>query len=144
MQAKRIQVVHNDVALSATETLFLTAPSTPREEINYHNIWASINIEPENADANAQGWWILYILNENGQVVIPSEVALNNEQSNKYIIACGSWGASNQTPFQITINPKTSRTLNPGDSLGLAINVRGITAGVASVVMSLCAHTTRK
>ena len=144
MQAKRIFVIHSDVLIDVKVDAFLEAPTEPRTETNYHNIWGSLSVEPELVDANSHGQWVLYVLKENLTSIIPSIAVLNNETNNPYIIACGLWAASNQTPFNITIHPETSRTLQAGDKLVLTTIVEGITAGLSSIEVMLCAHVTRQ
>ena len=148
MQAKRIQFGDNggaDLGVGGQANLSLQVPTDPREEVNFHNIWASFGMEPTTADANANGQWVLYIIpkSTSGAPVI-SISALNLEVFNFDIIACGTWTASNQTPFTMIINPKTSRTIEAGGRLTLSVRVEGATAGNVSPNLSLCAHTTRK
>ncbi len=145
MQAKRIQVNENNSGVGGQTFATLVAPTDPREEINFHNIWGSVSEEPQNADANAQGTWILFILRENATTPVFTDSVINAETNNGIIIACGVWSASNQTPFNSgPIHPETSRTLQAGDNLVLACTVTGITAGLVSNRVMLCAHTTRK
>ena len=144
MQAKRIQSVHQDVLVGVPSIVSLVAPTTPREQINFHNIWASFSTEPENSTANAQGIWALMVIPENGTIPTLDIATLNNETNNVYIIACGAWGSSNETPETITVHPETSRTLNPGDALVLEVFPSGVTDGEVSMLLTLCAHTTRK
>ena len=144
MQAKRIQVFEANKAAGQAATVELKAPTDPREEINYHNIWGSFTVEPENADANAQGTWALYLLRDNATASTLTDVVVNGESNNAIIIACGVWGASNQSPYTGQVHPETSRTLQAGDALQLQCVVTGLTAGNASVRVMLCAHTTRK
>jgi len=144
MQAKRIQVLEEDDGVGGSSAVSLEAPTSPREEINYHNIWGSVTMEPQTADANAQGTWVMYILRENANFVNFTDVVTNGESNNAIIIACGVWSASNQTPYTQVVNPKTSRTLQPGDRLVLGIFTTGVSAGLVSNRMMLCAHTTRK
>ncbi len=144
MQAKRIQTNHQDLGVAGQLDVELTAPVSPREEINYHNIWASFNTEPENADANAQGSYVLYVRKEGVGATTWSNTKINDEEQNPQIIACGAWGSSNQTPETITIHPSTSRTLQAGDKLVLSVHIHGITAGVCSIQAVICAHVTRK
>ncbi len=122
----------------------LTAPTDPREEVNFHNIWGSVTVEPQDADANAQGTWLLMLIRENATTPTMTDVVVNGETHNAIIIACGVWSASNQTPYNISIHPETSRTLQPGDQLILESAVTGITVGLASNRLMLCAHVTRK
>jgi len=145
MQAKRIQVNESNIGAGGQVVVALLTPTDPREEINFHNIWASASCEPQDTDANAQGTWVLLLLPENMVGINFTDAVLNGETGNATIIACGIWSASNQTPWNSgPIHPETSRTLRPGDQLILTCHVEGLTAGLASTRVMLCAHTTRK
>ncbi len=145
MQAKRIQVLEGNSPAGGSTTVLLAVPTDPREEVNFHNIWGSVTVEPQDTDANCQGTWVLYILRANSTAVSATDANINNEIFNSVIIACGVFSASNQSPFTSEpIHPSTSRTLMPGDSLALVSTVTGLTAGLASNRVMLCAHTTRK
>ncbi len=144
MQAKRIQVAEVNTGVGANVNVTLAVPTEPREEVNFHNIWGSVSCEPQNAGANAQGTWALFILRENATFPTLTDVVVNGETHNISIMACGCWSASNESPFNISVNPKTSRTLQAGDRLVLTSVSTGITAGLVSSRVMLCAHTTRK
>ncbi len=144
MQAKRIQVVALSGAAGAQFTVSLTTPTSPREEINYHNIWGSFCIEPLDAAANAQGSWILYTLKANEAGPVFTDAIINAESNNASIIACGVWCAANEMPHNQMVNVKTSRNLMPGEKMQLAVHVAGVTAGLVLARVMLCAHTTRK
>ncbi len=145
MQAKRIQVLESNDGAGGETSVVLVVPTDPREEVNFHNIWGSVSVEPQNAGVNCQGTWILGIQRENATFPIYTDTVVNDETNNPYIIACGVFSASNESPFNSApINPKTSRTLQPGDKLVLSSVITGITAGLASNRVMLCAHTTRK
>ena len=102
-------------------------------------------MEPQDAGANCQGTWILWINRENQTAPAFTDSVVNNETNNYNIIACGVYSASNEKPWNSgPIHPETSRTLAPGDELGLTVMVTGITAGLASTRAMICAHTTRK
>ncbi len=145
MQAKRIQVNESNLSVAGQVDVDLIAPLTPREEINFHNIWGGVSVEPQNADANAQGTWVLYILRESTNGFVWTDGVVNGEENNAIVIACGIWSASNESPFNMEpLHPSTSRTLQAGDRLRLSCVVTGITAGSASCRVMLCAHVTRK
>ncbi len=144
MQAKRIQVFVDNISAGSATNVTLTTPTSPREEINFHNIWGSVSIEPLNADANARGTWVLYIVPAGGATIAFTDVTVNNETDNVRIIACGVFCASNQSPYNMSIHPETSRTLNPKDLLVLGITVENTSAGQVLCRQMLCAHTTRK
>ena len=145
MQAKRIDVNELNTGVGGAVEVTLTVPTEPREEVNFHNIWGSVSCEPQTADANAQGTWVLFIRKIGQVTVVFNDANISAETQNAFIIACGVWSASNQSPFNsLPINPKTSRTLQPGDQLVLQSVSTGITAGNVSNRVMLCAHTVRK
>ncbi len=144
MQAKRIAVFEENKSAGQATEVSLIVPTSPREQVNFHNIWGSVSAEPQTADANCQGTWILFVRRVGQISVTYTDTNVNNETQNQYIIACGIYSASNQAPYTISVHPETSRTLEAGDSLVLQLVVTGISAGAASVRCMLCAHTTRK
>jgi len=146
MQAKRIQVNEANVAAGGSVTVFLETPRDIREEVNFHNIWIGVTGEPQNADANAQYTWVLYIRAQNRSVApLFTDSAINGETDNQIIIACGVGSGSNEAPFNLPpVQIKTSRTLSPGDKLSLQLVTTGITAGSSSNRVMICAHTVRR
>ena len=145
MQAKRINVNENNLGAGGQVSVELLVPDEPREEINFHNIWIGANVEPQDAGANAQGTWVLWIRRDGQADFIYTDVNLRLEQQNQKIVACGVYGCSNESTW--TLPPttiKTSRNLGPGDRLVLSVIVTGLTAGLASIRCMLCAHTVRK
>ena len=144
MQAKRIAVNEQNLGAGGQVDTELLVPEEPREQVNFHNIWIGGSVEPQNAGANCQGTWALYIRDSNRGAIVMNDANINAEFSNAKIIACGVFSASNESvwtllPTQI----KSSRNLNPGDRLVMAVIVTGITAGVASIRGMICAHTVR-
>ncbi len=146
MQAKRIQVGEGNDGAAGRTSVTLDVPTSPREEVNFHNIWVGVSVESQNADANAQGTWVLEkIIDLGSPIPVYTDTFLNTEDRNALIIACGVWSASNQSPFNMVPQQiKTSRTLEAGGRLVLTSTVTGITAGTASNRVMLCAHTVRK
>jgi len=144
MQAKRAQVNEQNVGAGSATGVFLSVPTDPREEVNFHNIWAHISVEPQDAGANCQGTWVVWVRRENAPSIIFTDTIVNTEVNNAVIIAMGVFSASNESVYNNTVQIKTSRTLMPGDQLGLSTTITGITAGLASTRNMLMAHTTRK
>ncbi len=145
-QAKRIQVAELNLGVGGRVQAILQAPTEPREAINFHNIWASASCEPETAAANCQGTWVLLYL-EDATTSTPTytDAFINLETTNMFIIACGVFSASNESPWSSgPIHPMTSRTLPAGGRIIMTCTVTGITADLASTRVMLCAHTTRK
>jgi len=145
MQAKRIGILESNLGVGGQVAISITVPTEPREEVNFHNIHASVSVEPQDTDANCQGTWVLELLPENMPGNTYTDGTVNAETANAVIIAIGVFSASNQTPFNSgDINPKTSRNAKAGDLLRMVATVTGITAGLASTRVLLFANTTRK
>ena len=110
---------------------------------NCSNIWASFSVEPENADANSQGWWVLWSRGFDTPLIQWSDVSMSNQKNGMFVIACGAWGATNQTPYNSgAIGVKTSRNIRDGGSLVMSVHQTGITAGNSSVKVLLCCNVT--
>ncbi len=111
-----------------------------RRLTNYHNIWFGCSIEPSTADANANGQWILWLnSNTNAPDTIWTIANLSNDLHNMQVIACGSWAASNQTPYMLMQQLKTSRNLVANQELVLTVHNNGLSGGMLAVTVSLCA-----
>ncbi len=145
MQAKRIQVKSETKGAGGQTNVQLVVPTSPREEINFHNIWGSVSVEPEVSGANGNGWWVLHKIHASQAVPTFTVSVVNNETHNANIIACGTFVSSNEGPFTSdAINPKTSRTLEAGDNLILSVFVNGVSSGNVRINAILCSHTMRK
>ncbi len=114
------------------------------DKVNCSNIWGSISLEPENADANAQGTWVLYWVNYADLGLSWSDTLLSDEPEAGLIIAAGVWSATNQTPYNHTFSAgKVSRNIRKEGRLALAVQQTGISAGANSVrLLLLCNVTT--
>ncbi len=122
---------------------FLTGTVDESNAVNIHGIICEFGIEPENADANANGTWALMCL-PRSSTAIPalSTAGLEAEADNPVIIACGVWVASNQTPFNKQVIIKTSRNCQANTRLVLGLRNEGVSAGLVRHIMSLCYFTT--
>ena len=145
MQAKRIQVNEANTGAGGQVNVILEVPAEPREQVNFHNIWIGVSCESQDAMVNAQGTWVLYVLPDL-TTAIPawSDGTINLENANALIIACGVWSASNESPFNLSPTQiKSSRNVNSGGRLILTSHSAGVTAGLVSNRVMLCAHTVR-
>ena len=125
-ERRRVQATQNAIAVGASGFTDITVDDT----VNMHAIRASVAIEPDAADANAHGTWVLESKVEQGGVFLdPTLANINLEQRTQSVIAIGSWACSNQTPYMFEVAPKTSRNLSRGGVLRLSVNVQGLTAG---------------
>ncbi len=117
-----------------------------RRLVNYHNIWGSFMVEPQDADANANGVWVLWMKPDDTQAdTLWSFANINSNNFNQMIIACGVWAASNQSPFTVpAIHMNTSRNMVANQKLVLSVFQEGISAGLSRIRLLLCAGLTVK
>ena len=140
-QAKRINV---NFALMDAVTPQVSArvvtPDEVRRMINAYNVWLGICHEPQDADANANGIWVLW-KKQDATAADPtfSLGNINAESFSHMIIACGCWMASNQTPSEISIPlGKVSRNLQVNESLVLTSNLFGVSGGQVRSTLMIC------
>jgi len=140
MERKR---VHFTTAASAVSVQTNTVGTiTESNGVNVHGLFCEFAIEPENADANANGTWVLWCLPDPVSAVPAIGVGtLEAEGSNPYIWACGVWAASNQTPYCKSIRPMTSRNCQNGARIVLSLFNQGVSAGLVRQVVGLCYFT---
>ena len=141
-EPKRIDVNDTTFAVGATRRAgFGPGVGTIlRRLTNYHNIWASFCVEPQDADANANGFWILWLKPDVAQTdPVFDSAEFNAGTKNMVIIACGCWTASNQTPFNKEIHLNSSRNLVANQELVLTVRQNGLTSGSSRVLIMLCA-----
>jgi len=102
--------------------------------VNVHGYIAQVAIEPQDADANANGFIAVYVLP--GGVIQNSDLpatagAFGNEDFAPYLWGIVPWAATNQTPFHWKFDPKSSRNMQRGSRIVLDVFIQGISAGLA-------------
>ncbi len=146
-QPKRIEVIEGTDAVNGQTTVDF-GPGTGtilRRLVNYHNIWWGFTVEPELADANAQGTWILWVKPDETQADTDwTDANIVSNNFNQFIIACGVWGASNEMPYTFSSQLRTSRNLVANQRLALTVHTTGLTTGNVSVRCILCASLSVK
>ena len=146
-QPKRI-VVESESKGVGGQTSASFGPGTGsilRRLTNYHNIWWSFVVEPETADANANGTWVLWMKPDASQTdVVWSDANIDADLFSMMVIACGQWTASNQTPYTFSSNMKSSRNMVANQELVISVFINGITAGNARLRAMLCASLSVK
>ena len=111
--------------------------------VNVHGVRFSFVVEPENADANANGNWVLWCLPRISTAIpTSSTTALELEADNPVVWAIGTFAASNQTPYCHEVSLGTSRNCPAGTRIVLAVDMEGISAGNARV-RSILTYFTR-
>jgi len=100
--------------------------------VNLHGYRMEVDTEPQDADANANGIWAVWVLP--GNVVQNSDLpttfgAFGDEKYTQYLWGYGLWMSSNQTPSHREFAPKTTRNMARDSRVVLQILVNGLTAG---------------
>ena len=107
--------------------------------VNVHGLRSCGSIEPENADANSNGFWCVFCL--------PAEVIdiddlpetfgeLDQETFLPYLWGVGCWTASNQAPYHFEFTPSTTRTCQKGARIVFYVIKTGISAGNVRINMT--------
>jgi len=133
-QRRRLDAQSDQLALNTIGTVQITQDET--DAANMHGLHWCFSIEPENGDANANGFWILYCLPAGviNQADLPNGFAeLDNEDFLPYVWGVGCWTASNQAPFHYDFAPQTSRNCQKGARLLANVSVEGVSAGLVRV-----------
>ena len=139
MQRRRVHTGTDQIAVSQ---FTIVATIDESNGVNAHGFRASFIVEPEVADANANGNWVLYCLPDETSAQPGSTTAvLELEGSNAFIWALGTWAASNQTPYCKDIEIGTSRNCQQGARLLLVVQQEGITSGQSRVRSLMTFHT---
>ncbi len=114
------------------------------DAVNIHGIHYCFSLEPENQDANANGFWVLYCLPAGllDQNDLPNTFAdLDNEDFLPYVWGVGCWTASNQAPFHYEFAPSTSRNCQNGARIFGRIIATGVSAGAVRMNQTLTGFT---
>ena len=112
--------------------------------VNAHGLRYCGSIEPEDADANANGFWVCYCLPAGTIDVddLPETFGeLSQEDFLPYVWGVGCWTASNQAPYHFEFAPSTSRTCQKGARIYAAVTKTGISAGAVRINQTLTCFT---
>ena len=113
---------------------------------NIHGLRYCFSVEPEDADANCNGWWMLLCLPSD---VMPTSVLPNTigelgaGDINPYVWGLGCFTASNQAPYHMEFTPSTSRTCQKGARLYACMVKEGISAGAVRCIQTMTFFTSR-
>ncbi len=101
--------------------------------VNVHGFRMEMILEPQDADANANGILGIYVLPggviQNGD--LPQTFGdFGNEDVAPYLWGIMPWAASNQNPSTLKFAPKTTRNIQAGGRIVIDLRVDGISAGL--------------
>ena len=136
-----MHTVSDTSAAGTTVSLLYTIDES--NGVNAHNVHVNFIVEPQDADANAHGAWVLWCIPDGASNQPPANLtSLEGELANQFIWAAGVWAASNQTPFVLGDTTfGTTRNCANGARLILAVSIDGLTAGLARVASMLTCNT---
>ncbi len=141
MERKRVHYKTETKAAGQNSALTYTIDES--NGVNAHNVHVNFICEPQDADANAHGSWVLWCLPD-AVSSLPSGIiaVLEVEGSNQFLWASGLWSASNQTPFTLgDTSFRTTRNCANGSRLILQVTMEGVSAGVVRIDTMLTANT---
>jgi len=102
--------------------------------VNLHGYRAEVTIEPQDADANANGIVAVWVLP--GGVIQNADLPTNyggfgDEDFAPYLWGFHPWTASNQTPMEWVFAPKSTRNMQKGSRIVLHVFIQGLSGGLA-------------
>ena len=141
-QRRRLNAESDTAGVNITRNVEILMDET--DSVNFHGMHFCFSIEPENADANANGFWVLYCLP--GGIINVTDLpetfgSLDNEDFLPYVWGVGCWTASNQAPFHYDFSPSTSRNCQKGARIIGRISTTGISAGLVRINRTLTGFT---
>jgi len=141
MDKRRTEVAQGSPGISNS---FIDIAFDKGQAVNIHGFRAMVAIEPENADANANGCIGVYVLP--GGLVQDTDLPqgfgqFGDEDHAPYLWGYVPWAASNQTPFHWEFAPKTSRNMQSGGRIVLDLRIEGISAGLCRQLTMLTCFT---
>jgi len=117
---------------SGVAVLFIDMAFEKGQVVNLHGFRAEFIMEPEDADANANGAWAVWVLPggiiQNGDLPQTSG-QIGDEDHAPYLWGTGVWAGSNQTPSHTLFAPKSTRNIQAGGRVVLEIIASGVSAG---------------
>ena len=130
MDKRRIEVA---TGVQGIANAFIDMEFDHGTAVNIHGLRVDVKMEPQDADANANGIIGVYVLP--GGVIANSDLpttygSFGDEDTAPYLWGIGPWMASNQTPDHWSFYPKTSRTMQRGGRIVVNLRMEGISAGL--------------
>ena len=141
-QRRRLKADTAQIGVGGTVPIELVLDES--DAVNFHGMHYCFSIEPENTDANANGFWVLWCLPAGlvDTLDLPNNFAeLNDETFLPYVWGVGCWTASNQAPFHYDFSPSTSRNCQRGARILGRVTTIGISAGLVRLNQTLTGFT---
>jgi len=141
-QKRRIEVATNNPGISNN---FIDIDFEHSTEVNVHNFRVESVFEPEDADANGNGIWAVWVLP--GGMIDNADLpttfgGFGDEDRGPYLWGMGVFACSNQTPATILFAPKTSRNIQRGGRVVFQFRINGLSAGLMRHNSVITCYTT--
>jgi len=136
MQKRRVQSTTLTLGVAGSANIIVDQDQA--DVANFHGWRFCFSLEPENADANSNGFWAVWCLPGEGiqTADLPNTAGeFGSEDFAPYLWGIGCWTASNQAPYHMEFAPQTSRTCQMGARLVFRVFQQGISAGQARINM---------
>jgi len=105
-------------------------------QVNFHGYRAEVAMEPQDADANANGMiavWVLPNMTIQNADLPTTYGGFGDEDRSQYLWGWSPFACSNQTPTHWEFSPKTTRNMARDSRIVLQILVNGLTAGALRI-----------
>ena len=127
---RRVEVATGTSAIASN---FIDIAFDKGQSFNVHGFRVESIQEPENADANANGIWAVWVLP--GGVIQNADLPqtfgeFGDEKWAPYLWGIGVWASANQTSNHVLFAPMTSRNLEAGSRIVFQLRVNGVSAGL--------------
>jgi len=139
---RRVEVASGQTGVGIS---FIDIDFDKGQVVNLHGFRAEFITEPEDADANANGTWAVYVLP--GGIIQNADLPatfgeFGDEDNAPYLWGIGVWASANQTPSHTLFAPKSTRNIQAGGRVVLEIFVNGVSGGLVRQRTILTGFTT--
>lgn len=141
-QKRRIEVA---TGTSGVANNFIDIAFDNSTEVNVHNFRVETACEPQDAMANTNGIWAVWVLP--GGVIQNADLPLNfgafgNEDFAPYLWGMGVFISANEAPTTWSFTPKTSRNVQRGGRIVYQILFAGVSGGLVRHNTVVTCYTT--
>ncbi len=115
------------------------------QTVNVHGLRVECIVEPEDADANANGVVAVYCLPSSvvQNTDLPATLgAFGDEKFAPYLWGMSVWAGSNQNPWHWEFVPKSTRNIQNGGRIVVNLRINGLTIGNARQTTMITCFTT--
>ena len=141
-QKRRIEVA---TGTSGVANNYIDIDFDNSTEVNVHSMRVNTAVEPQDAGANCNGIWAVWVLPGGviGNADLPTSFgSFGDENFAPYLWGMGVFIASNETPTTWEFAPKTSRNIQRGGRIVYHLLFAGVSGGLVRHNTSITCYTT--